>query len=332
MQNLLNWLRFLIQGEAHDLYEVGRNHAVHTLRMLKLTIVVPLIVLVIGICLPASAARIVIGVSFFLSLGLVTLVLARTYFFKEVILLGSALGGSIWKHVPFLGKRIEFPLTDEKHQKKLNDMFDWLAATLVWSVSASVFALTFSVWEDSARAIYIFGLGFLIALMAALKWFNGKLGRFCYKAMVAANIVWLALWFASPDYVRRWTEDKKAVAKAHFQRNHELATVDAKYASEETQVAKETYESLKRQRLEIRRRAAIDCGAQVCPSQKEELARINAALRAIDGNTWLDSVEEAKKSPAPAPNVPAAVVSGSTASGQPFLTEEQYQDVMRRLQ
>lgn len=333
MLNAFSWIFEEILDTAESIYDYGQEHVKQTLKVVIAAALSPLAFFIAGLLaglIDGKFGRGVHLVGLFVSIVLVAVVLLRAKFFKELFLFGTKLGDSFWKKLPLVGKRIELPLPQ---QKTVDGWYDWLMSSLVWTMSASVFAITIDVYDDPFSGFYLFALGAIVALMAAIKWFNGPVGRFCYRAMVVGNFLVVASWVVTPDYVRRWTEDKKVEAKAYFDRSHQLATVDAKYAPEETQVAKETYESLKSERLKLMKDARKKCGGQICVGDKEDLAKINAALRAIDGNTWLEeTVEEEKKPPATAAAAPTAPAAPPPSAGRLVYTEEDSKRVLQALE
>jgi len=299
--NFIKLVALILGNKVKDAAEWVRDNIDLTLRLLYLSIGLPLLLTVAGLLtagLSDNVRAIAFGRGLIIVSGLVSSLLLTLFWVRATVLVDIIVYATKGAHL----------VTDKIKALDINEaekFIQWLRGVTTWITAVWLYVMVVPIWRDlEIMAIVLTCIVFFSGVMSS-RWFGGPLARKVVTIGVVAVFAFGTVATISPDLVggvRDLTNSYVGDAAVRKERLERLKEVQQAAKKQENVLDESLLRSLADRQQQIRRRALELCGGKFCSEQEAaEYARLADDIRHVaDGTYW------ERQAPVPAaPTVPA---------------------------
>jgi hypothetical protein len=298
--NLIKLITLIAANKAKDAAEWVKGNLDLTLRLLYLSIGLPLVLTFAGLLiagLSGNDAAVTLGRTLIIVSGVVSSVLLTLFWVRATVLVDMIVYAT-------KGMNLVTDKVKSLDMEEAERFIRWLRGITTWLTVVWLYVMIFPVWRNlDVTAVVIVCIIFFSGVMSS-RWFDGPWARRLVTLSVLTTFVFGTLWMVSPSFVRSIKDKVNSyvgnVAEKQERREslNEVQTTAMRAATEQDKVLLLT---LTERQKQLRRRAIELCGGKLCSVQEaKEYRQIEEDRRRINEGTYWQ--QQAVDEPVPPPS------------------------------
>ncbi len=313
--NLLKLVALILGNKVKDAADWVRNNLDLTLRLLYLSIGLPLLLTFTGLLvagLTEDAGLIAFGRGLIIVSGLVSSILLTLFWVRATVLVDIIVYAT--KGAGLVTDKIK-PLDTAQAEK----FIQWLRGITTWITVVWLYVMIVPVWRDlGTTAIVLTCIVFFSGVMSS-RWFNSPLMKKVVTLAVVLVFLFGTAAAISPKFaagVRNWASSFIGDVTVKQERQDRLSEVQRAAKQEEAVLDQSLLRSLTDRQQQIRRRALELCNGRFCSEQEAaEYGRLEQDIRRVtEGTYWQQQAVPVQPPPVAAGERP---VDGSSSADLP---------------
>ena len=298
--NFFRLISLIITNNTRALVRSGRDVLTHSMRLLKLAIAVPAVLLVIGLI---ADSRVIMAVSGMLSVVMLMLFVIWADIIAHIVVLKSNIAHEVWEKIPVI---------EREHAKRF---VRWLRGITLWISLIWFYAMTFPVRENVGMFLMAMTAALLLAGIASARQWNGKLFWVAYSMWAIGAFVYCSISIASPETaerIRSAAGHQLAKMRSVHEREETLAKVENEAVKSQVEIERLLLQK-KLARMEELKLAGIACKVPICKEDLEEYMSLLEDIGRIKKGTYFPrSPQQDSEEQAVLPTLPASEDDGTS--------------------
>lgn len=321
--NMVKLVMLVITNNVEELAAWGRERITHALRLLYLSILLPLALLIIGVIVGwigynndipglVGAADIFLIVSAFLAALLLALFWMKTAVLTHLVVAASQVGSIAVSGISL--DKVEIPALSRESAELF---IRWMRGVTGWLTFVCLWGAVFPLWQHVGLALIAATCFLFLSAAMSARWVDGARMRKAVIWMVVILLCAVSFGIVAPraaQNVRSGINGMLDQASFWNDNRQKMATVERKAVASQKKLDLDLVRNLRSRQEELKKRAVYRCGGNFCtPGDRAEHATLDRRVEAIqDGSHWNTVVK------ADAPKA----VTPSSQSRQPDRTQK----------